>query len=275
VVKCPQCGYQNKDDAHACNLCHAVLRKQRKTVEMPVVAGPKHVLESVGSAPVELVPGTEFSIGRQPGCSLVIPSGRVSRVHAVIRWEEGKPILSDKNSSNGTFVRGKRIKEHPLQDGDELEIGPFLCVYRFGDEKKPAQADLGEHTQTLSAQSDVFTGSLGPIGIAEILQGLEFNKKTGTLDVFGKEGDGWISIDNGRPLAALANGEKEEEAVFSLLAMKSGRFTFTPEIEVREKRINATITAILLEWGRRSDESEMLKKTKMYQQPDDETDISV
>ncbi len=275
MVKCPGCGYQNKDDAQSCNLCHAVLKKQRKAVAEVPVAGPKHVLESVGSAPVELHPGTEFSIGRQPGCHLVIPSGRVSRVHAVVRWEEGKPILSDKGSSNGTFVRGKRIKEHPLQDGDELEIGPFLCVYRFGDAERAPQPDLGEHTQTLSAQSEVFTGSLGPIGIAEILQGLEFNKKTGTLDVFGKEGDGWISIDNGRPLAASANGVLELEAIFSLLAMKSGRFTFTPEIEVREKRVNATITAILLEWGRRSDESEQLKKTKMYEHPDDETDISV
>ena len=37
-------------------------------------------------------------------------------------------------------------------------------------------------------------------------------------------------------------------------APQQGRYTFSPEIENKEKRINATITAILLEFGRRQDE---------------------
>lgn len=290
-MKCLQCGYQNKPEAAACNLCGTLFRKPAKkpanvgnTVEMRAplsleekaaqkamiptavpAAVPKgalrHRLEAVGSPPLPLVVGVELTIGRQPGSGFTIPSTRVSRLHAIIRWEGDRPILVDKGSSNGTFVRGKRIKEHPLQDGDEVEIGPYLCVYRSGDAKLDGlQAeDVGDRTQTIAAGGDVFTGSLVEGGLVEVLGGLEFNKKSGTLDVFGKDGDGWVSLDHGVPLAAKANGIEDEEAILSLLAMKQGRYTFSPEIEVKERRCKRTITAILLEWGRRADESSMRK----------------
>jgi hypothetical protein len=259
-VKCPQCGYENKPEADSCNLCRAVLRKIKKgTMELKVPLVERHRLEAVGSPPIELTPNVEFTIGRQPGSGLTIPSTRVSRLHAIIRWENDKPILVDKGSSNGTFVKGKRIKEHALQEGDELEVGPFLCVYRFGETpatRVPRPDETGEMTQTIASQGDVFTGMISEGGLAEVLSGLEFNKKTGTLDVFGKEGDGWLAIENGLPLAASANGLEGNEAIISLLMMKSGRYSFSAELQVKERVIKATITALLLEWGRRADEQQ-------------------
>lgn len=298
-MKCLQCGYQNKPESNACNLCGTIFRKEKKpaagnagnaTVEMKGPASkddrptrsvprimaatppppsesampmpsllPPYRLETVGSPPVALRPGVEITIGRQPGSGLQIPSTRVSRLHAVIRWEGDQPILADKGSSNGTFVRGKRIKEHALKDGDEIEIGPFLCVYRCGDARPLEQeaSEVGDRTQTIAAGGDLFTGTIGESGLMEVLGGLEFNKKTGTLDVFGKGGDGWLTLKGGLPLAAKANGKVDEEAVFELLGMKQGRYTFTPELDAQEKKIKGTITALLLEWGRRADESLM------------------
>ncbi len=266
-MKCPQCGYQNKEDAAACNLCQSVLRKTVKkatTVEIkaklpdPPASGKRHTLEAVGSAPILLAPGVELTIGRQAGTHLTIPSTRVSRVHAIIHWENGHPILSDKGSSNGTFVKGKQIKDHPLQDGDEIEIGPYLCVYRHKDPNaESAGSDLGDHTQTLSAL-ELFSGSISENGIVEVLQGLEFNKKTGTLDAFGKEGEGWVVLERGVCVAASSGGKTGEEAIFVLLALKSGRFTFTGEIATKDRHMQKPVTALLLEWGRRADETERL-----------------
>ncbi len=298
-MKCPQCGYQNKDDANACNLCHAVLRKLKKanvgnTVEMRAPLSPeekaaqkamipaavpaaiprgalRHRLEAVGSPPLILKVGVELTIGRQPGSGFTIPSTRVSRLHAIIRWEGDQAILVDKGSSNGTFVGGKRCKEHTLVDGDEIEIGPYLCVYRTGDAAaipEPDDSDIGDRTQTISGGGDVFTGTISNGGLAEVLSGIEFNKKTGTLDVFGKEGDGWISVMDGCPLSAKGNNKENEEAIISLLAMKQGRYTFSPEIEVHDKKCRATFTAILLEWGRIQDEGSMAKT----QEVDDKID---
>ena len=287
-MKCLQCGYENAADAAACNLCGSIFRKAKKpnvgnTVEMRAPLSPEekaaqrfvlppapkapagapaaapslgHRLESVGSPPMALAVGVELTIGRQPGSGFTIPSTRVSRLHAVIRWEGEQAILVGKGSSNGTFVGGKRVKEHRLQDGDEVEIGPYLCVYRFGAGPPPSNdEDQGDRTQTISGGGDLFTGSLTEGGLAEVLGGLEFNKKTGTLDVFGKEGDGWVCLESGVPLAAKANGKENEEAILSLLGMKQGRYTFTHELEAKERRCRATITALLLEWGRRADES--------------------
>jgi hypothetical protein len=293
-VKCTQCGYQNKPDADSCNLCHAVLKKARKedratsptikvaadrvhlspqapvpvvqTAPPPAAAAPgekRHLLVRLGAPPIVLAPGINFTVGRQNSCTLAVPSNRVSRLHAEIRWDDGRPILSDKGSSNGTFVGGRRIKDHPLAPGDEVEIGPFMCVYQFTDAENPSHTpeDEFEGTQTFAGKMEIFTGQIDEAGIAEIVQGLAFNEKTGTLDVFGKEGDGWITVVKGAPCASESGGKTDVEAILALLALKQGRYTFSPEIENKEKRITTAFTAILLEFGRRQDERHRAKTT--------------
>ena len=34
-MQCPQCGYDNRDDALSCNMCRAVLRKVKKAAPPP------------------------------------------------------------------------------------------------------------------------------------------------------------------------------------------------------------------------------------------------
>jgi hypothetical protein len=269
-VKCPQCGYQNKPDAISCNLCRAVLKKERaesKVVDGKPATGRKgaapprktHQLVRAGAPPIELEPGKLFTIGRQPTCSLAVPSNRVSRLHAEIKWEGDLPIIVDKGSSNGTFVGGKQIKEHALATGDELEIGPFHCVYRFEDPDvySSREGDPNEGTATIVAMKDFLSGQISESGILEMLQGFEFNRKTGTLEIFGKDLRGWLTIVDGVPYAAEAETAKDEDAVYAILGVTSGRFTFLPQVKTQERRMKLTITAILLEAGRRTDEHNM------------------
>ena len=55
------------------------------------------------------------------------PEAKVSRRHARISFNEGKYLLEDLGSTNGTFVnRGKRLPpgvRQPLNDGDEIIVG--------------------------------------------------------------------------------------------------------------------------------------------------------
>ena len=47
----------------------------------------------------------------------------------------------------------------------------------------------------------------------------------GTLAVFAKNGDGWLAVQNGAPMAAEAGEDlKDVEAVIFLLMLKQGRF---------------------------------------------------
>lgn len=64
-----------------------------------------------------------MSIGRSRDNDVVIENLSVSRNHARIRRQEGKYILTDLNSANGTFVNGVRISKTEIVDDDIISVG--------------------------------------------------------------------------------------------------------------------------------------------------------
>jgi pSer/pThr/pTyr-binding forkhead associated (FHA) protein len=79
---------------------------------------------------VSLVDGREYTvrpdgltIGREPGCDIVIPAGEVSRRHARIELRSDGYVLVDM-STNGVLVNEMRASRmHPLSRGDRIRIG--------------------------------------------------------------------------------------------------------------------------------------------------------
>ncbi|MBD3676705.1 MAG: GAF domain-containing protein [Planctomycetaceae bacterium] len=53
----------------------------------------------------------------------------VSRLHATLHQEEGRFMIVDENSSNGTLVNGKKISRQILDDGDTLLIGRTTLMF--------------------------------------------------------------------------------------------------------------------------------------------------
>lgn len=71
--------------------------------------------------------GAEATIGRVPGNDLVLPKGNVSKRHARILFREGRLIVTDLNSTNGTFVNRRRITQATiLREEDRLFIGDYV-----------------------------------------------------------------------------------------------------------------------------------------------------
>lgn len=64
-----------------------------------------------------------ISIGRARDNDIVIENLSVSRNHARIRRADGKFILTDLNSANGTMVNMVRVTKHEIVDGDLVQIG--------------------------------------------------------------------------------------------------------------------------------------------------------
>jgi hypothetical protein len=62
-------------------------------------------------------------IGRNEESEIVLVDPSVSRAHAIVEVNAGKPVVRDLGSTNGTFVNGRRVRAHPLRDGDELLFG--------------------------------------------------------------------------------------------------------------------------------------------------------
>ena len=83
-----------------------------------------------GERQIPLQPG-ENVLGRSGEARVVLDLGRVSRHHARIMVENGKVVLEDLGSKNGTFVRGQLVtRPTELADGDEICIGPAVLVFR-------------------------------------------------------------------------------------------------------------------------------------------------
>ena len=70
------------------------------------------------------IPKGGMSIGRDPGCDLVLKDDGISRVHARVRLRDPESIvIEDRNSTNGTFVAGERVESAVLREGDKVLLG--------------------------------------------------------------------------------------------------------------------------------------------------------
>lgn len=65
-------------------------------------------------------------IGRAPHCDVKIVSSQVSKEHAKIDVLDGKVVVSDLGSRNGTFVNGIQVKSMRLSSGDKISLHDVL-----------------------------------------------------------------------------------------------------------------------------------------------------
>lgn len=63
------------------------------------------------------------TLGRRPYNDIVIDSLALSGEHALLKMTGSDVILEDLDSTNGTYVNGKPIKQHQLSHNDTIEVG--------------------------------------------------------------------------------------------------------------------------------------------------------
>ena len=70
---------------------------------------------------------SEITIGRIQGNDIILPRGNVSKQHARVVERDGKIVVLDLQSTNGTLVNGKRITApQVVRSGDKIQIGEFV-----------------------------------------------------------------------------------------------------------------------------------------------------
>lgn len=89
------------------------------------------------------VSGPRFVIGRDDDCDLVLDDPKVSKHHAAISLQGPRPVLEDLESSNGTFVNGRKVQPPPgfslsmrrglaeLRGEEVLQIGDTFITTSF------------------------------------------------------------------------------------------------------------------------------------------------
>lgn len=85
------------------------------------------ITEKGGNERREVFDRTEINVGRVQGNELMLPKGNVSKHHARLLYRDGRFIVTDLKSTNGTYVNGRKITQATIvREGDKIYIGDFI-----------------------------------------------------------------------------------------------------------------------------------------------------
>jgi pSer/pThr/pTyr-binding forkhead associated (FHA) protein len=138
-------------------------RLEESTSSRSMPKSKRLVLSSV-SNPRQQFPLTDepVNIGRGPMNQLRLPDKSISREHALIRFENGKYVVLDKNSSSGTFVNNKLIQKAVLKPGDVIAFGDDRWRVMSAEASQPRSASQWPIRQPTIGQIHIGSYSLSP-----------------------------------------------------------------------------------------------------------------
>lgn len=87
-------------------------------------------------------------VGRDETCDIVLASRMVSRRHAELEERDGRFVVRDLGSGNGTFLDGAKVTEGALAHGDGIRFGEVHAVFEIQPEV-PDSGITKTITQTL------------------------------------------------------------------------------------------------------------------------------
>ena len=126
-----------------------------------------------------------LTVGRDDENDIVIDNLAVSSVHARIDKTGDVYIVTDLQSTNGTFVNDKKITSHKLQHKDKIIIGKHLLFFALskeeqeksitGDLDKTMILDTSKQRELLEKQAEKKEGEptteKGKIGVISFIDG--------------------------------------------------------------------------------------------------------
>lgn len=83
---------------------------------------PLQIISDGAAVPIERN-GSPMTLGRGAEADLQVLDEKVSRVHCSLRPLDGDVVVTDLDSTNGTFVNGRSIDVGRIRPGDKLRVG--------------------------------------------------------------------------------------------------------------------------------------------------------
>jgi pSer/pThr/pTyr-binding forkhead associated (FHA) protein len=197
-------------------------------------------------------------IGRSRSADLRLADPDTSRRHAKIVCADGRCMLHDLVSTNGTWINGARIDEQALRPGDRIQIGSHEIAFCEVEAEPGLGGETTDEAQTMfverSTSGECFRGDLAEIPTFAVLQILEMGRKTGVLHVDSDAASGRLWLERGDPVHAQTRSQLGFDAAVALVNARAGRFSFEPDPDPPKRTIEATVTQLLLEASRMLDE---------------------
>ncbi|MFO1020568.1 MAG: FHA domain-containing protein [Planctomycetales bacterium] len=90
-------------------------------------------------------------IGRGPLNEICLRDTEASRMHAKLEYRDGMYVLTDLSSSNGTYVNGQAVRSLDLGNGDQIQIGRTILLFKQESRLLRAE-EIGAQVRLLSQQ---------------------------------------------------------------------------------------------------------------------------
>lgn len=118
-------------------------------------------------------------IGRAEDADLTLSGSDVSRHHASVRFQDGKYLIEDLTSTNGTLVNGRAVAQHFLKPGDEISIGEHTVLFDDGTSTlfNLEETEISRRGRETAIISDKFSALGRKIGDASLRREFEAVEK--------------------------------------------------------------------------------------------------
>src|SRR5271154_5263915 len=121
------------------------------------------ISEKGGAERRETLDKNEINVGRVQGNDLMLPKGNVSKHHARLLFRDGRFIVTDLKSTNGTYVNGRKIAQATIvREGDKIYIGDFVLRLDAGNGAEAAPNADDESVRTLARNNPAAAANLPP-----------------------------------------------------------------------------------------------------------------
>lgn len=135
-----------------------------------------------------------LTLGRKVDNDLRLEDSTVSNRHARISKRVDGLYVEDCDSTNGTFVNGKQVSTHKLQNGDVIVIGKYTITHETVDED-PITTELDPTLQIGKQEFAIILARLSQTENVESIGPLKLNKKT--LNWIAQDENGvWWGFEN-------------------------------------------------------------------------------
>ena len=134
----------------------------------------------------------EITIGRVQGNDIILPKGNISKRHSRIVLKDGKFIIVDLKSTNGTYVNGKKITApQVVKSSDKIYIGDFTIQLANSQNGASADRDGGLRARSGKEEEIDLFGGDAPMSLDSAPAQAEEPAAPGLIDDnFDQEFDG-------------------------------------------------------------------------------------
>gem|GEM_PF-4898553 len=99
--------------------------------------------------------GGVLTIGRDKANDIVVDNLGVSAFHAKLDSVDGRFMLTDLKSRNGTFVNDELITSRWIRHGDVIIIGKHILIFTYGQDEVRPPGDSPPKEETMVLRTDM------------------------------------------------------------------------------------------------------------------------